>query len=150
MAQFTTKGLSGLQLSLSELANLPEGVPNAMLKAAGRIVVNCQQQRITQLGLVSTGKLRASVTAGEPKRAADKGGRFVLVFPQGVHDSIRRKKGKVRTISNSALGFIHEFGAPRRNLKASKWMSSANANAAAGVIAAEERIYNDYLNKLGL
>ena len=45
----------------------------------------------------------------------------------------------------SEIAFIHEFGAPRRNIKASEWMRKANEAATVEAINAAEKVYDNFL-----
>lgn len=168
MAKFNAQGIEGLELSLQEFAQLPDEVVEEMLDAAAEVTVRSHKAKIRTLGLVDTGKLAGSVKAFK-KAGGQKNGwkRFVLVYPAGKHGTRNRKKvtktyknsksgrtysygGDTKDVTNSEVGFIHEFGAPKRGIPAKQWMRKANAECAAEVEAAEFAVYDRYLKSKGL
>lgn len=168
MAKFNAKGIDGLMLSMQEFAQIPDDVVDDMLDAGGRVTVAAQKQKLQDLGLVKTGKLRDSITAF-PKAGGSKNGwkRYVLVYPKGVRGKRRRRKktkvyknsrhgrtytvgGDVKPVTNSEVGFIWEFGAPKRGIKASEWMRLANEGCADAVVSAEMAVYDRWLKSKDL
>lgn len=155
MAGIKAKGLNDLQLSMQEVANLPETVVENMLEAGGEIVVQAHRQQLVAFNLVKTGKLRGSIAALSKK--SDKAGhwnRSVIIYPQGTHHRTKgrrqtaktnKRSGKAAAVSASEVGFIHEYGAPKRRIKGMKWMLKANENSADAVVAAELRVYDAFL-----
>lgn len=164
MAKFNAQGIEGLELSLQEFAEIPDEVVEEMLDAAAEVTVRAHKMEIRTLGLVDTGKLAGSIKAF--KKVKDRK-RFVLVYPAGKHGIRNRKKvtktyknsksgrtytvgGDTKDVTNSEVGFIHEFGAPKRGIPAKQWMRKANAKCAADVEAAEFAVYDRYLKSKGL
>ena len=78
----------------------------------------------------------------------------VLVLPSGSRGKpvVRkpRKKGARRRSTNNDVGFIQEFGAPRRNIPGKQWMAQANAECADAVTTAEFGVYDDWLKSKDL
>ena len=140
MASFNATGIDGLRLSLEELADLPEAVLLDMLKAEGEVVEQAQRGELA--AFARTHQLEQSVSAsGELKR--DRAGTpYISVYPKGV-----RRDGKTR---NAEVGFVQEYGAPRRGVKPRQWMRRANAKAEGAAARAEEQVYQDWLDGLGL
>lgn len=168
MAKFVETGLSGLMLSLEELAKLPDEVIGEMLMAEGRVVERYQKLEIDKLKLVDKGRLKASIQL-DPKYRITKNGKeyYINVYPRGEHHAYqgrrktkaykRSKSGRTYTYGGGAkiataqdVGFVHEFGAKQRGIKASHWMQAANQRAEAEAVSAAEKVLNDYLDKLGL
>ena len=78
----------------------------------------------------------------------------MLVLPSGSRGKpvVRkpRKKGARRRSTNNDVGFIQEFGAPRRNIPGKQWMAQANAECADAVTTAEFAVYDDWLKSKDL
>lgn len=145
MAQFEISGLDDLILSLEELAQLPDEVAAEMLTAEGEVIKAAQQQSLQSAGLVDTGQLQASIKLD--KKLRKKGDeRSMLVYPQGTRRDAKHKHGE----RNATIGFVHEFGAPKRGIPPSQWMRTANESAADAAVDAAGQVYDKYLKDKGL
>lgn len=168
MARFNAEGIEGLELSMTDFIEIPDAVVEEMLDAGAEVAVRAQKSKIQSLGLVDTWKLRDSIQAHK-KAGGTKNGwkRYVLIYPTGKHGTRNRKKvtkeykrskhgraytvgGDTKDVTNSEVGFIHEFGAPQRGIPAQQWMESANESCADAVAAAEFEVYNQYLKSKNL
>ena len=169
MAQFNAKGISELGLSLKEIEEIPDEIAYEMLDAAAEVVAEAQKQSLRALGLVDTGKLANSITRYRRKdyRQPKDRQRYVIVHPDGPHHTYqsriktktyKRSKsgrtyttgGKRITVSASEVGFMHEFGAPKKGIAASQWMSKANAASAEKAVNAELEVYDRWLKSKNL
>ena len=156
MAQFKADGIDGLALTVQEIAEIPEDVKRQMLTAGGEVAAEAQRRKIRALGLVDTGKLAGSITVKQKLYVDSHKNNVpaVLVLPSGSRGKpvVRkpRKKGTRRRSTNNDVGFIHEFGAPRRNIPGKQWMAQANAECADAVTAAEFSVYDDWLKSKDL
>lgn len=142
MATFRTDGLDALELSFEEISNLPDDVLESMLMGGGEIICKGQQNEIQAMGLVKTGKMHRSITA-KPK--FKKGSRCVVVYPEGVHHIADGKE-----VYNNDVAFVHEFGAPGRNIMPKQWMRVANEKNIDEAVDAEAAVYDQYLKSKGL
>ena len=155
MAGIQAKGLDSLQLSMQEVANIPDAVVENMLEAGGEVVVDAHRRQLVAFNLVKTGKLRGSITAFSKKTEGDnRWRRSVIVYPQGTHHKVsgrrqtsksKKRGSKSAAVPAGEVGFIHEYGAPRRRIKGMKWMQTANEHAADAVVSAELRVYDAFL-----
>lgn len=168
MAQFNAEGIDGLMLSLQEFAEIPDNIVEEMLDAAGNVVVQAHKKSLQSLGLVDTQKLMNSIQAHS--KVGKKDGvrkRYVLVYPTGKHGSRNRKKvtktykrskhgrtytvgGDTVDVTNSEVGFIHEYGAPRKGIPAKQWMKKANEACAEQMVSAEFAVYDRWLRSKDL
>lgn len=143
MARFNAEGIDDLGLSLQEIAEIPDNVVDEMLLAGGDITVKAHKQKIEALGLVDSGQLRDSIKAKVKAGGAKDGwSRSVLVSPSG-----KRRNSKV---NNATVGYVREFGAPKRGIPAKQWMRTANEECADAVVEAERTIYDKYLKSKDL
>ena len=168
MAKFNAKGIEGLELSMQEFAAIPDAVVEEMLDAAGKVVVRYHRSEISAHGLTKSGKLLGSITAVS-KAGSSKNDwkRYVLVSPKGNHHTYqsrvvtrqyaRSKHGRTYTrgggakvVTNSEVGFIQAYGAPKKGIRATDWMNKANEKAAPAVEAAELTVYDRWLKSLDL
>jgi hypothetical protein len=169
MAEFNCVGIDGLMLSMQEIMDLPDDVILKMLQAEGDVVAEAQRRQIDKLDLVDTGQMRDSIAVDKKLRSAGRYTgqtiRYIEVYPQGdrknadgsVKESTRkfkkRRRGETestRPVTNAEVAFIHEFGAPGRNIKPTMWMRTANEAAADEAVAAAMEVYDDYLKKQNL
>lgn len=176
MAQFKVDGIDGLALTVQEIAEIPEDVKRQMLTAGGEVAAEAQRRKIRALGLVSVkpqkmqiGKLVDSITVQKKLYVDSHKNRVpaILVLPTGSHGKYRRRVvtraykrskhgrtytigGDLKTTTNNDVGFIQEFGAPRRNIPGKQWMAQANAECADAVTAAEFGVYDDWLKSKDL
>lgn len=169
MAQFNATGLKELGLSFQQIAEIPDDVAYDMLMAASSVVVDAQKKSLRTLGLVNTGKLLNSIQAYKRRdyRRPKDDQRYVIVHPDGKrgqrkrrlvtkaykrskHDRTYTYGGNVVDVTNSEVAFIHEFGAPKKNIPASQWMTKANESCAAETVAAELAVYDRWLKSKNL
>ena len=152
---------------------LPGEVIDEILEAGSEVVIKAQKDELLTLGLYdneSSGPhLVDSIKLHKKLHAASAGGpsRYVLIYPTGKHGQYNRrlrtkayknsKHGRTYTVggdqkatSSSEVGFIHEYGAPRRNIPAKRWMQNANEKSAAATTAAQAAVYNKFLESKNL
>ena len=168
MATFNAKGIEGLSLSMQEFAEIPDDVVEEMLTEAGKVVVAAHRRSISTLGLVKSRKLLDSVSAiSKAGSARNDWQRYVLVYPKGNHGTRNRRRvtkqysrskhgstytvgGDTKIVTNSEVGYVHEYGAPRRGIAAKHWMDQANEACASAVEQAELAVYDRWLKSKDL
>lgn len=161
---YSFEGINELQLTMQEVAELPDATKDAMLKAGADVLVSALKKKIEALGLVKTGSLLNSIRAFRKLR---RGEVIYKIYPYGKHGVRNRKAvtkvytqskhgrtytvgGDTVDVTNNEVGFIHEFGAPRRGIPAKMWMASTVEESADAVVAAEAAVYDQYLRSKGL
>lgn len=163
MAKFEVSGLGELIIDMEEFARLPGAVVDEMLYAGAEPVAKAQAAQYRADGLIDKGTL-----ADSPAPALHSGitsdGRTLDVYPQGLNHAYKaRSKSKKSTkqrykqgegqqvnTSNAEVGFIHEFGAPKRGIKATQSIRVATEKSANEAVAKEEEVYDKWLKSLGL
>lgn len=173
MAKFNATGIEGLQLSMEEFAKIPDEVVEEMLEAGGKVTVEAHKRKLESLGLFNPRSkafkhLKDSIKALSKVRTRDgERQRYVIVYPQGKHHTYNRKKvtkeyknsksgrtytvgGDIKNVSAGEVGFVLEYGAPKRGIKSYQWMRKANEESADAVVAAEMEVYDRWLDSLGL
>lgn len=168
MARFNASGIEGLELSMQEFSEIPDEVVEEMLMAGGKVVEEAQKKKIRSLNLVKSEKLLKSIKAFSKAGGASNGWRrHVLVYPSGKHGTRNRRAvtkaykrskhgrtytygGDVKTVTNNEVGFIHEYGAPKRGITAKQWMRLANEECASDMVQAELKVYDRWLKEKGL
>lgn len=138
----------GLNLTLMELAEIPDDIIDKILNAGAEVVKTAHKRKLRELGLIDTGVLEGSVTA-HSKVDRKSGQRYYLVYPAGKHRTPKNAEQR-KVPTNGAVGFVLEYGAPRQGIKAYQWMSQANEECEDKVLAAEEQVYNDWLKSRNL
>lgn len=135
MAQLSFSGLDDLMLSLEEVAEIPDEVAEAMLKAEAKVVEDAQIAYGMQMGVYRTGEMLASIHPGRMKQGRD-GARIIYVTPHG-----RNEKGE----RNAAVAFINEYG--KRGQAPRPFIAAANEAAATPAVA---KVYDEFLKSKGL
>lgn len=159
MARFNAEGIEGLELSLKEYAEIPDDVVEEMLDVAADVTVKAQRRSIRALGLVDTGSLADSIKAHKKVGTIDgTRKRYILVYPTGKRTGSqspsklfkRARGGKAQPVQQNEVGFVHEFGAPRRGIPAKRWMQKANELCAPDVERAEFEVYDRWAQSKNL
>lgn len=112
------EGLDGLILSMSEIAELPEGVQSKILDTQADDFIYEVKNRGAAYGVGEkrgTGKLLSSIKKGKVRRL--KNGLSIYVQPTGS-----RKRGKTKT-KNTEIGFLVNYGS-RHNRSLPFWTDS--------------------------
>ena len=135
MAKIGMYGLNELLDDMDDVMSIPDETIHAMLNAEADVIVPAQKEQLRAAGLVDTGQLASSISRTN-KLVTSGIGKSIAVYPQGV-----RKDGR----SNAEVGFINEYGAPKRKIKASNWMQKANEKSADKAEEAAFSVYNNYL-----
>ena len=152
MAKFTINGMDEILASFEQLANLTDDDKMSVIMAGAKILLHRQREKIESLFVQRTGDLANSLTIQE-KSGDD--GPFAWLFPKGKHrgSSTGKRKGKRRSNgrysgTNSEVAYILEYGSPR--IGATHWMETANEEAEAEVVGAQQEAWNDLVTKKGL
>lgn len=140
MAGFNFKGLDEIQLSLKEIAEIPEDIQDEMLNAQANVVVSAQQAKARAYGVEDTGLMIRSIKKGKVKER--KGQRILYVTPVGA-----RVRGKTKT-TNAEIAFVNEFG--KRGQKARPFMKDANEACAEEATQAAFQVYDQWLQSKNL
>lgn len=151
MARFEVDNVDGLMLSMKEVAELPAEVITEMVEKGADVAVEAQKRKIQELDLIDSGDLQRSI-----KAIIKRTGRapYALVYPSGTHhtQNSNRHHGRQRSgdVRNAEVGFVQEFGAPDRKIKAKQWMRLANEDAADALTQAELAVYDRWLQQKNL
>ena len=154
MAGIKATGIEGLALSMQEVAEIPDEIIADMLEAGGAVVVESHRRQLAAFGLIKTGILKGSISAlSKQGDSKNNWRRSLVVYPKGTHHKVNRRQtdgtnkrgSKGKTVPAGEVGFIHEYGAPKRRIKGKKWMQKANEGAADAVAAAEMEVYDRWL-----
>lgn len=161
MAKFAVHGIDALIEDMLALSEIPEDVVDKMLSASADIALRAMRASLEKLGLIDTYQLIGSLVA-VPKKSKD-GKLYYLIYPRGTRKTMyvagklrrvsikgRRKSGQAIKMTNNDVGFVLEFGAPRKNKKAYQWMRTALEGCADQILAVQTRIYDDWLKLKGL
>lgn len=143
-----TDGIDALLRDLMGVAVLPDSVAAEMLEAEAKVVVKSQQDSARKAGLVDTGKMIESIRPGKTVKASD--GTYLDVYPQGTHHTYRSRDSGKKAVRNAEVAYVHEFGAPQRGIKATEFISKANAAAADEATAAAAEVLDKFLKSNNL
>lgn len=139
MAKISFSGLETFSLSLQELAAIPEDVKDEMLSSGADVAIRAMRQSLDSYGLVESGQLKGSL---DKKRKTDKQGELYYdVAPYGKRDDGER---------NGQVGYVNEYGAPHKGIRARPWMQLAVETAADDIAAAEAAVYDKWLESKNL
>ena len=143
MARITTQGFEGWETAIEKIASMPDDVAREILDAQASVVIKEQKARAPR----NTGKLASSVSATKMKYNRE-GARVMYVYPRGTHHTYRQYgTGKEIRVRNAEVGFIQEYGAPQKGIRATGWVSAANAAAEDEAIAEAEKVLGEFLEQ---
>lgn len=152
MPILSTNGLDALMLSMKDLADLPDDVLDEMVNAGADVIVEAQREtaRTMTAGPWSGSggqHLADSITKGKAKKKGD--GKVITVYPRGTRNRTYREagRGKTYTESNSTIAFINEYGA--HGTPARQFIRTANEKKASDAVAAEEAVFEKFLESKG-
>lgn len=144
MVEFDITGIGELEMTLEEVADLPDDVLLAMLEAGGEVIRAGQEKALHEIayGDDSTGQLKVSIDMTHQLKRGRSGTPGITVYPRGV-----RSDGKTR---NAEVGFILEYGAPRRGIAPRPWIRKANEASAGKAAQAAQAVFEAWLERKGL
>lgn len=153
MAKFSFNGMDEISASFEQLANITDEDKMSVIMPAAKLLVERQREKILSLFTQRTGDLADSLTIQEK---SDDDGVYAYIYLRGKHRGSstgkrKRKDGRSNgkySGTNAEVGYVLEYGSPR--IDARHWMESANEEAEAEVIAAQQDAWNDMLTKKGL
>ena len=170
MPRFNTTGIDGLRLDFEKFAALPDDVVEDILDAGAKVVVKAHKASVRKLlsktlDSKTRGTLEKAIKAH--KKAEPRGKQYILVYPTGAHHKYKRREvtkvysrskhgttytvgGDMKTAPANEVGFVQEFGAPKRGIKATQWMLKANEASADEMAAAEFAAYDNWLKSINL
>jgi hypothetical protein len=132
-------GLDDLIGDLEKLADLPDEVMDGMVNAEADVVVKAHKKELEARGMRQTGQLINSV--GKTGVTTKGYSHAVDVYPQGTRDD---------GVRNAEVGFILEYGSPKKHIPASNWMAQANEGCADEAVKAAGAVYDEFLKKHNL
>ena len=147
MAELFVDGMGDVQSMFDNLHNIPDRVLEQMLDAQAEVVIKAQKQSAP----IDSGDMSGSIKPTKVFRSIDD--MYKYIYPDGTHhisqnSRYRHSAGGSRKVTNAEVGFIHEFGAPGRNIKASQWMKKANEKSAAETTAAGQEVFDTWVDTL--
>ena len=147
MAQFKTRGVDELVLSLEQLATTPEETQYSILEAGASALI--PRWKETLQSMKRTGQLIESVKAARKKGESP----IVAITPKGKRKGAytgQRKThgGGTYQGTNAEVAYVLEYGTPR--MAATHWMETTNEEAGDEVVAAEAAVWDEYLKSLNL
>jgi len=140
MPEISFSGLDSLELSMKEIAEIPDDVKDEMLQAQAAVVVPVMRARAQAYGLKDTGLMIDSIKPGKPKKT--KTGRALYVTPQG-----KRRRGQKDT-RNTEIAFIGEYGT--KKVRARPFMREAVEATAEQAEQAALQVYDRWLKSKNL
>ncbi len=167
MSKFENTGIEEIMRNFVELSEIPIDVQKSIVGAGGEVVKQAHQAQLDKLKLVDSGKLKNSIKVFHKRGRQHDFQRYVMVYPAGDHHTYLRRLetrtyansasgrtyqvgGDVQTATNDEVGFVHEFGAPQRGVKAKYWMKKANATCGEALLEAEKKAFYAWLDSINL
>lgn len=139
MAEFRMEGLAEVEKLFGSLENIPEDVQDEMLRQGAAVLEEEQRKQARAFRVQDTGLMIRKIKLGRIKRLKD-GSKAIYITPTGT-----RTRGKTKT-RNAEIAFIAEYG--KKTQKARPFLATAMAKAEDAIIAAEDKVYGEYLEQL--
>lgn len=154
MAKFKVDGVNGLDLGLRELANIPPRTKSSMFEAMSAVAIQALEDGVKSAGLIDSRQLIGSMQSW--KRRGSKGLMDYYVGPRGKRKKVRSIKGsrimtsETAEYDNAYIGYVLEFGAPRKHLKAYQWMRNALEKWGDKIVEAGAAVFDKWIDSQGL
>lgn len=136
MARFDVTGMEQAIKSLEKLGDGAAPVADAMLHAAGSVMVEGWQYSAAKHRHIRTGAMYDSIKATKPKIIS--GVRTIYVYPQGTDKQDRNKP-----VRNAEKAFVLNYG--RNNMDADHWAEEAEDVSEAPAQEAMENVFDGFL-----
>lgn len=128
---------------ITDLSRAAENIPNLrkqLLQAEADVVEPALRSAIVAEGLVDSGNLRDSIGRTFRKQSTE-----LLVGPSGVHHKSLSSSFSVKEFRNGHLGYIFEYGAPLRGIRARRWMSKTVSRVTGQAFDAADAVYYKFM-----
>lgn len=136
MARFDVTGMQDVIRSLAQMGENIGPTADAMLHAAGTVVVQGWQYAAAKHRHIQTGAMYESIKASKPKTKGNV--RSIYVTPTGTDNHNRRK-----AVRNAEKGFVLNYG--RDNMDASHWADEADEMSEVQAQSAMMNVYDEFL-----
>ena len=140
MGGFQVDGLSALSVSFDKMAAMPDDVMGAMLREGADVLAKAQQESADAFGLRDTGMMIESIKPGRARRTPDGGD--IAITPEGS-----RRRGKTTT-RNAEIAYVNEYG--KDGQPGTGFISKANFEHGPDAIEASDKVYQNWLDRIGL
>ena len=140
MGGFQVDGLSALSVSFDKMAAMPDDVIGAMLREGADVLAKAQQESADAFGLRDTGMMIESIKPGRARRTPDGGD--IAITPEGS-----RRRGKTTT-RNAEIAYVNEYG--KDGQPGTGFISKANFEHGPDAIEASDKVYQNWLDRIGL
>lgn len=147
MASFSVDGCDSLIAGLADMAESIPELRDTILKAEADAAEPIIRQGVSAAGLVDSGALQRSIGRSQVKHD---GAPAIRIGPKGEHHRYLPSKGKNGIATAGNVGYVHEYGAPSRGIRARRWLSNASDRAKGPAFDVAEAVYDDYMKKHNL
>lgn len=147
MARFEVSGADALIAGLEDMADKTPQLRDAILDAEAGVIEPALRQSIVDTRLVRTGKLMRSVKSRKVKSG---GVPAIRVGPSGEHHRYLPRKGKSGIVDAGYVGYIGEYGIPRRGVKGREWLKKGLEKSRGAAFDVAEAVYDQFLHKNNL
>lgn len=147
MARIEVDGCDALIAGLLDMAEKTPELRDAILAAEADAAEPIIRQGVVTAGLVDTGTLRDSISRS---RVTSGGVPVIRIGPKGEHHRYIPSSGKNGIVTSGNVGYVHEYGSPRRGIPARKWLTNAVAKAKGPAYDAADKVYDEYMKKHNL
>jgi len=153
MARFYFDGVDGIEMSLSQLANMTEDEKRVILNRGAEVFKEKLAEVLDRLGLRDTGQLIEHISqkdknrSGNPVAAVSSYGKRKKGYTGKRKDKRGRSKGSYSG-TNTELLYLLEYGTPR--MKAYHPIETAENEADEAVTAAMAEAWDEYLTSKNL
>ena len=143
LAQLEVKGVDAIIHGFETMINKVPEVRNKMLKTGAIITRKALKESAKTEMQVRSGRLVGSISM----RKMGGSNPFYRIGPTGTHHSYVSKHSS-GTTSAGHVGYIQEYGAPRRHIRGRAWVRKAVEKCTPDVYDAEGEIFDEFINSI--
>lgn len=144
MARFEVSGIEALLAGLNDMTEKTPQLRDAILEAEADVIEPALKQAIVDTRLVRTGRLKNSIARRKSKSA---GVPAIRIGPVGEHHRYMPADGKSGIISAGYVGYVGEYGIPRRGIKGREWLKKGIEKGQGKAFDAADAVYDKYLKE---
>lgn len=150
MARLEVSGIDALLAGLDDMAESVPQLRDAILETEADVIEPALRRSISDEGLTRSFTLQRSISRRKIKLA---GVPVIRIGPAGEHHRYLpsgRRSNSSGVVSAGYVGYIHEYGVPRRGIKARQWLKKGVEKSQSAAFDAADSVYDNFMKKHNL
>lgn len=147
MARMEISGIDACLAGLEDMIDKTPQLRDDILEAEANVIEPALRQSIAQERLIRSHSLQKSITRRKTTVAGVPG---IRIGPSGEHHRYLPSNGKSGIVTAGYVGYVGEYGIPRRGIKGREWLKRALEKSKSQAYAAADAVYYKFMDKQNL